>query len=154
MKESIGFDLEYQAPGPITPSRIRHAATMIVVLRRSAEYREAPEAVFAREVGGRRIQSAPLQGLPECELVPNTKRRVRFLICADVITVPPAQCTIARVKLISHVERCRDPYVGREHCVQRAPQLLNVPAPTPSLRNSNAYCLASRVNSGIGSPGS
>ena len=90
MQESVGFDLEHQPTRSFSPSRLCDATSMIVLGGRRTEYGEAPEAVVTLEVGGRRIQSAPLQGLPECQLVPTTKRRVCFVIRADVITITPA----------------------------------------------------------------
>jgi hypothetical protein len=110
---------------------------------------EAPEAVITLELGGRRIQSAPLQGLPESELVPSTKRRVRRVVGADVVAVPPAHCTVPRVKLVSHLDRLRDPDVGGKDRIQCAPQALHV----PSIRNPNSHRLASRVYAGVGSTG-
>ena len=79
MQESVGFDLEHQPARPIAPARFGDAAAVIVMRRRRTQYGEGAEAVLTLEVGGRRIQSAPLEGLPECELVPTTKRRIRRL---------------------------------------------------------------------------
>jgi hypothetical protein len=73
MKEPVGFYFEHEPARPFPPARFENATAMIVVRGRRTPYGEAPEAVFTLEVGGRRIQSAPLEGLPECELVPTTK---------------------------------------------------------------------------------
>ena len=113
MKESVGFDLEHQPARPISPARSSHATAVIVVRGRRTQNGKAPKAMLTLEVGGRGIQSAPIQGLPECQLVPTTKRGVSFVIRADVIAVPPAHRTVARMELASHLGRRRDPHVRR-----------------------------------------
>ncbi len=146
MKEPVGFDLEYQPPGPIRPACFRDATAVIVVSRRRPENGEAPKAVLTHQVGGSGIQSAPYQGLPESQLVPTTKRRVCRFIRADVIAVPPAHCTVPRVELVSHLGRGRDPDVVRQHRIQRAPQLPDV----PFVRDAYTDRLTSRVHAGVG----
>lgn len=147
MQESVGFDFEHQPTSPIAPSRAEHATAVIVMGRRRTQYGEAPEAVITLEVGGRCIQSAPLEGLPECELVPTTKWRVCFLVRADVVAVASAYCTETRVKLVPHLGGGRDPHIRGKNRVQRPPKVLNAAA--PSLRNPHSDRLASRVNAGI-----
>ena len=119
---------------------------MIVVRRRGAADGKAPKAVFALDARGSDIQSAPIQGLPERQLVPTAKRRVCFVIRADVVAVAPAHRTVARVKLASHLGRRGDPDVRRQHGVQGAPQFLNA----PPVRHPNTDRLSSRVHSGVG----
>ncbi len=137
VKKSVGFDLENESARTVAPSRVGDATAMIVVSRRRPEYGEAPEAVVTLEVDSRRIQSAPVQGLPECQLVPTTKRRVCFLIRADVVTIPPADCTVPRVKLGPHLRRSRDPHVAWKNRVERAPQFLTVAPPPFWYPNTN-----------------
>ena len=74
MQEPVGFDREHQPARSFTPARVRHAASVIVMGGRRPDNGEAPEAMVTLELSGRRIQSAPVQGLPECELIPTTKR--------------------------------------------------------------------------------
>lgn len=120
---------------------------MIIIGRRRTAYGEAPETVVPFEEGGRRVQSAPRQGPLERQLVPTTEWRVCFVIRADVVAVPPADCTVSRVKIVSHFSSSGDPDVGGQQRIERAPQLLNV-APPP-LRHPNANRLSSRVHSGV-----
>ena len=121
MEKPVGFDVEHQPAGAVVPARASHVAAMIVVSGCRAEHGEAPKAVLTRQVIGSRIQSAPIQGQLDCELVPATKRRVRLFVGADEIAIPPAQCTVARVKLVLHLGRRGDPDVRRQDGVQRAP---------------------------------
>ncbi len=86
---------------------------MIVVRRRGTPNGKAPKAVLTLDAGGSDIQSAPIQGLPERQLVPTTKRGMSFVIRADVVAVPPAHRTVARMELASHLGRRRDPDVRR-----------------------------------------
>lgn len=147
MQESIGFDFEDEPTRSIAPPRRCNATAVIVMSRRRTEYGEAPETVVTLDIGGRGIQSAPLQGLPECQLVPTTKRRVCFVIRADVVAVPSTYRTVARVKLVPHFSGCRDPHVRWKNRVECAPQLLNVSPPSFGHPNTNG--LTSRMNTGI-----
>src|SRR5258706_11917648 len=147
MQESVGFDLEHQPTRPIAPLRAEHATAVIVTGRRRTQNGEAPEAMVTLEVGGRCIQSAPLEGLPECQLVPTTKRRVCFFVRADVVAVASAYCTETCVKLVAHLGGRSNPHVGGKYRVQRTPKLLNAAA--PSFRNPHSDRLASGVNAGI-----
>ena len=147
MQESVGFDLEHEPTRPITPSRGGHTTAMIVMGRRRTEYGEAPEAVITLQVSGCRIQGAPVQGLPECELEPSPKRRVCLVIRADVVAVPPAYCTVARVKLILHRGGRRNPYIGGKNGVERASQRLNISP--PSFGNADPDRLTPGMHPGI-----
>ena len=148
MEESIGLDLEHVAARAIDPACFVDATAVIVVGRRRAEHREAPEAVLSHEMSSRRIQSASIQGLLECQLVPLTKRRVCRFVRADVVAVAPAHRTVPRVELRVHLDRARDPHIRRQHCIQRAPQ----PGHFPSIRHANSHRLASRVYPRVRSP--
>ena len=136
MQETVGFDFEHQSTWPFPPTRVGDATAMIVVRGCGPTHGKAAEAVFAFQLSGCRIEGIPIQGLPNCELVPTTKWRVRLLIRTDVIAIPPAHSTEPRMKLVPHFNRFGDPHVGGEDCVQRAAQLLNV---FPSIRDPNAY---------------
>jgi hypothetical protein len=113
MKESVGFDLEHQPASTISPACPSHPTAMIVVRGRGAANGKAPKAMLTLDAGGSDIQSAPIQGLPERQLVPTTKRGVSFVIRADVVAVPPAHRTVARMELASHLGRRRNPNVRR-----------------------------------------
>src|SRR5512138_3881342 len=76
---------------------------------------------------------------------------MRLFVGSDEVAIPPAHCTVARVKLFSHFGRRGDPDIRRQNRVQRAPQLLNVSP--PPFRNSNAYRLSARVDARIGPAG-
>ena len=147
MEKAVGLDLEHHAPPgrSIDPSGTRDVTPMVVARRRRSEHSKRVKAVFALDVGSGCIQSAPIQGLLEGQLIPTAERRVCSIIRTDVITVSPAQSTVARVKLVLHLGRRSDPYVGGQDRVQRAPQLLN----GPSLRYSNSDRLTSRMHAGI-----
>lgn len=146
VKKAVGFDLEHQAARSIAPARLVDATVVIIVGRRRSQHCEAPKAVVTREVGGRRIQSAPIQGLPECELVPTTKRRLRCVIRADVVTVASTHCTVPRVELVAHLRRAGDPHVLWQNRVQSPPQLADVPA----IRHPHTDGLPSGVYARVG----
>ncbi len=148
VEKAVGCDLENDPAGARLPSSMRDVAPMLVAGWRRSEYGKRLKAVFALDVGGGCIQSAPIQGLPECQLVPTTERRMCSIIRTDVIAVSPAQSTVTRVELVLHLGRRSDPYVGGQDGVQCAPQLLN----GPSLRYSNTDRLAPRMHAGISAP--
>src|SRR4051812_34630168 len=114
---------------------------------RRAHDREAPEAVITLDESGPGVQSAPLQGLPDCQLVPSAKWRACFVIRTDVITITSAQCAVSCMELVPHLRGRCDPDIGRQHCVERALELRN--AASPSLRDANAHRLPSGVNSRV-----
>jgi len=145
MEKAVGGDLEHHTAWAILPTGMCDMAPMVIAGRRGSEHSKRLKAVFALDAGGGCIQSAPIQGLPECQLVPTTERRMRSVIRADVVAVSPAQSTVARMKLVLHLGRRGDPYVGGQDRVQCAPQLLN----GPSLRYSNTDRLTPRMHAGI-----
>ena len=101
MQESVGFDLEHQPAWPIAPPRVAHATAVIVMGRRRARYGEGPEAMLALERGRPpHPERRAVEGLPERQLVPTTKRRVRFLVRADVVAVPSAdsRCSAREIR--------------------------------------------------------
>src|SRR4029079_10803496 len=103
MEKAVGLDLEHDSTRSIEPPGARDVAPMAVSGRRRSEHRKRLKAVFALDAGGRCIQSAPIQGLPECQLVPTTERRMCSIIRADVVAVSPAQSTVPRMKLVLHL---------------------------------------------------
>jgi hypothetical protein len=146
MQEPVGFDFEHEPARPLTPARLAHATAMIVVRGRRTEYGEAQEAVFTLDMGGGCIQSAPIEGLPDCELVPSTEWRIRLLVRPDVVAVAPAHRTVPRVKLAMHFDRGRDPHIRGQQRVQRPSKLLYV---LPTLCDAHAHGLTARMHPSI-----
>ena len=151
MQESIGFDLEYQSATPVSPPGLLDVTPVMITGRRGSKHGEAAKAMIAGEVRGCGIQSRPLQGLLERELVSSAERGVRRGIRSDVIAVAPTHRTVPGVKLAPHRHRRRHPDVGGQHRIQCAPQLLNI---LPPIRYPNADGLPPCMDARVGTAGS
>jgi hypothetical protein len=151
MQESIGFDLEYQSATPVTPPGLLHLTPVMITGRRGSKHGETAKAMIAREVRGCSIQSRPLQGLLERELVWSAERGACLCIRSDVIAVAATHRTVPGVKLPPHRHRRRHPDVGGEHRIQSSPQLLNI---LPPVGYPNADGLAPCMDARVGPAGS
>src|SRR5581483_6985706 len=69
MQKSVGFDLEHEPARAIAPSCLGDTTAMIIMCGCRATHGEAKKAVVTLDVSGRCLQGAPIQGLPEYQLV-------------------------------------------------------------------------------------
>ena len=149
MEKAIGLNVESQSAFTLAPGRARYRAPVIVVSRRRAFDREGAKAVLALD-GPRRCRETPEveRFFPDQLPVP-PKRRGCEIVCAYVVAVAARDRAVSRVKLITHFEGCRNPYIIRKNGVHRSSESERA----PFVRHAQSRGLPARVYSRICPPG-
>jgi len=148
MKKAIGLDHEHQAAGTLLPLCRRDRTAVVVMTWCSSGDRKCSKAVLALNLGRGAIEQPAIDLTNEGELVSDAKRRPRVFVRADVIAVAASDGTVPGVKFEAHLDGALDPDVLWQKRVERAAELLYVPA----IGHSYPDGLSTRMHSGVGSP--
>ena len=142
VKEAICPDVEDESAFALSPGCVRYRTPVIVLLRRSSLDGERAKAAAPYDCLRGIVESAYIQGLAPDKLVCAAKRGRCEIVCAYEVAIAARDRAIARVKLLTHLEGCRNPYIVWKNGVHRSSKRERAPL----LRYAHTRSLATRVN--------
>jgi hypothetical protein len=115
VKKPISRDVEYESavPRPFAPACARNDTPMVVPLGGGAFDRECPEAMLSLDGSCGGLKAMKIERFPPDQLMRPAKRGRCEIVCAYVVAVAARNGAIAGVKLVTHFEGCRNPYIVR-----------------------------------------
>ena len=142
VKKAICPDLEDEPAFSLLPRCVRYRTPVIVLLGRGSLDRICPKAMSTEYRLGCRGKPVERERFTPDKLVRTAKRRRCEIVCAYEVAVAPRDRAIARVKLLTHLEGCRNPYIVWKNGVHRSSKRERAPL----LGYAHTRSLAARVN--------